>query len=165
MNTIFFTSPFPAGTKYDDGFGWRVHPITKLQQFHNGLDVDADRNTPLKNPWKGIVENTGYDDINGNFVVILHHNGYRSGYAHLQKSLVKKGDHLRRGEVFAFSGSSGRATGPHVHLTLTDPHGNKIDPAPVFFASRNKLVYLVILILVFLVIAVITIMNRKLLFA
>jgi murein DD-endopeptidase MepM/ murein hydrolase activator NlpD len=66
---------------------------------------------------------------------IKHSNGFQTGYAHLSKVLVKKGEKVKRGSVIALSGNTGRSTGPHVHLTLRNSSGALIDPAKVIYSG------------------------------
>jgi murein DD-endopeptidase len=82
----------------------------------------------------GIVELLNSGGPGGNEVIIKHSNGYKTGYAHLTRALVKKGDHIKQGHVIALSGNTGKSTGAHLHFTLTDPSGAKVDPQKTIYS-------------------------------
>lgn len=99
------------------GFGKRTHPITgELNKFHSGIDLDA--NTDMVYCiLHGNVNETGYNNIIGNFVRIVHGN-YTSIYGHLAVILVKSGDLVVPGSFIGVSGSTGRVTGEHLHFSV-----------------------------------------------
>ena len=68
----------------------------------------------------------------GNQMLVDHPGGYRTGYAHLSKFVAAKGQSVRQGDIIALTGNTGIGTGPHLHFTLTDPQGNKVDPQSIF---------------------------------
>lgn len=118
----------PVKGKITSGFGWRTDPVLGGREFHNGVDIVC-KFSPVYDVADGKVISVYEDnELGGLQIRIKHNNGYSSGYAHLSKSLVKKGDKVERGSVIAISGNSGKSTGPHLHFTLTDPDGNKVDP-------------------------------------
>lgn len=129
----------PVVAKITSNFGYRTDPKTgKPNVFHNGIDLAVALNTPIKSPMAGIVERV--DDlasggIGGNQIVIKHDNSYKTSYSHLTKALVKKGDKVKQGDVIALSGNTGKSTGPHLHLTLTDPSGAKVDPQKMIYSG------------------------------
>lgn len=125
----------PVITKISSPFGYRTNPVTKKSQFHNGIDLPVPIGTKVKSPMDGTIENVYSNKEGGNQVVILHANGYRTGYAHLSQALVKKGDKVKKGDTVALSGNSGISTGPHVHLTLKDASGNWMDPAKEIYSQ------------------------------
>ncbi len=100
------------------GFGYRKDPITGERRFHEGCDIVAPRGTPVIAPADGIVSFAGWRDGMGRLVEIEHGYGYSTGYAHNSKLLVRKGDIVKRGDVMAHVGSSGRSTGPHLHYEV-----------------------------------------------
>lgn len=101
---------------------------------HNGIDLHADLNTPIISPANGIVEKVYYADLGGNQLIIRHDNGYRTGYAHLTRSLVNEGDRVTQGQQIALSGNSGSATtGAHLHFVLTDSNGTAINPVGIIY--------------------------------
>ena len=123
----------PVLAKISSPFDTRIHPITKKEIFHNGIDLPVPVGTNIKSPMNGIVESIYFNDAGGNQVIVKHDNGYKTGYSHLFKALVKKGDKAKRGDLIALSGNTGKSTGPHLHFTLTNPLGAKVDPAKVIF--------------------------------
>jgi murein DD-endopeptidase MepM/ murein hydrolase activator NlpD len=103
-----------------DQFGYRKHPILKKRKFHRGLDFRAMIKTPVLATADGIIKyvqnkNTGGF---GRVIVVSHNYGFETIYAHLRKSNVKIGDVVKKGEMIALSGNSGRSTGPHLHYEV-----------------------------------------------
>ncbi len=99
-------------------FGWRSDPINGERAYHRGLDIRGRRGADVKATAAGTVIRQRYDKGDGHFVLLDHGNGFRTKFAHLQKSLVKKGDQVTRGQVIGLVGNSGRSTGPHVHYEI-----------------------------------------------
>ncbi len=86
---------------------------------HNGVDLRAAVGTPITAPRDGVVADIGYDDAGGNYLVAMLANGKRLGLAHLRDMpALDVGDVFARGALLAFTGESGNARGPHLHLTL-----------------------------------------------
>ena len=94
---------------------------------HQGLDIAANTGTPMIAPAAGTVVVTGNFFFNGNTVMIDHGSGLVTMYCHLHEVHVGEGDSLVRGETFGSVGATGRATGPHLHWTVS-MHGAKVDP-------------------------------------
>jgi len=106
---------------YSGKFGWRIHPILKRKEFHRGLDLRAKLMTPVRAPADGVVEYAGYHKSSGfgNLVIIEHNYGFRTTYAHLSKKFpVKSGTFVKKGDIIAYTGSSGLSTGPHLHYEV-----------------------------------------------
>ena len=116
----------PVGGGIASAFGWRVNP---WPEFHGGLDLEADYGTPVHAAADGTVVSTVWEGGFGNKVDLDHGNGYHSWYAHLSRFAVHAGERVRRGEVIAFVGATGDATGPHLHYQLMRA-GVPIDPQP-----------------------------------
>jgi len=95
---------------------------------HAGLDFAAPRGTPIHAVGAGVVTYAGRRGAYGNMVEITHGNGYKTRYAHAHELMVKKGDLVRKGEQIATVGSTGRSTGPHLHLEVYR-NDRAIDPA------------------------------------
>ncbi|UCD56904.1 MAG: M23 family metallopeptidase [Candidatus Hydrogenedentota bacterium] len=100
------------------GFGYRKDPISGQRRFHEGSDIVAPRGTPVMAPAEGIVTFAGWREGLGRTIVIEHGYGYTTIYGHNGKLFVKKGDLVKRGDVIANVGSSGRSTGPHLHYEI-----------------------------------------------
>jgi murein DD-endopeptidase MepM/ murein hydrolase activator NlpD len=125
----------PVVAKITSKFGYRTDPKTgKPNEFHNGIDLAVSAGTAIKNPMNGTVEAVNSGGAGGNELIVRHSNGYKTGYAHLTKTMVKKGDKIQQGQIIALSGNTGKSTGPHLHFTLTDPSGAKVDPQKMIYA-------------------------------
>jgi murein DD-endopeptidase MepM/ murein hydrolase activator NlpD len=110
------------------GFGFRADPISGRAALHTGLDFPAEPGTPMAASAAGVVLDTAWHPEYGRLVEIDHGNGLLTRYAHCLKVHVKPGEMVRRGQVIAEVGSSGRSTGPHLHFeVLVD--GVPQDPA------------------------------------
>lgn len=126
----------PVVAKITSKFGYRTDPKTgKQNAFHNGIDLAVPVGTQIKSPMPGIVDAVTSGGDGGNQIILKHENGYKTGYAHLSKQLVKKGDKIKQGDVIGLSGNTGKSTGPHLHLTLTDPSGAKVDPQKMIYSG------------------------------
>jgi len=93
----------------------RLHPIYKTQRPHRGTDYAAPRGTPVYAAGDGRVVEAGYTRPNGRYVFIQHGEQFETHYLHLHKLKVKKGDRVKQGAVIGTVGSTGAATGPHLH--------------------------------------------------
>ncbi|NQU08008.1 MAG: M23 family metallopeptidase [Candidatus Abyssubacteria bacterium] len=100
------------------GFGYRKDPINGTRRFHDGCDIVAPRATPVIAPADGIVTFAGWRDGLGRMIKIEHGYGYATAYGHNNRLFVKKGDLVKRGDLIAHVGSSGRSTGPHLHYEV-----------------------------------------------
>jgi murein DD-endopeptidase MepM/ murein hydrolase activator NlpD len=99
----------------------RLHPILQRSRPHRGIDFAAPRGTPVYSVASGIVTYVGrHQSGYGNFVKVDHPGPYESGYAHLQEygEGIAEGAAVKRGQVIGFVGSTGLATGPHLHFEL-----------------------------------------------
>ncbi|MGB4010209.1 MAG: M23 family metallopeptidase, partial [Zwartia sp.] len=97
-------------------FGWRIQPILGKPDFHRAVDLAA-RNDPVYSIMDGIVCETGKHPILGNYVRIGHGN-IQSIYGHLSHSLVKTDQTILAGQPIGITGSTGRATGEHLHFSI-----------------------------------------------
>ena len=93
----------------------RLHPIYKTQRPHRGTDYAAPRGTPVYAAGDGRVVEAGYTRPNGNYVFIQHGEQFETHYLHLHRSKVKQGARVKQGDVIGTVGSTGAATGPHLH--------------------------------------------------
>lgn len=108
-------------------FGWRSHPVSGQDDFHTGVDIAAAQGTPILAALPGVVEQTGYSESYGNFVVLRHSDNLRTTYNHCSEILAKEGEQLARGDRIALVGSTGISTGPHLHFEV-EVKGLKADP-------------------------------------
>lgn len=116
-------------------FGRRSDPITGKRSTHHGVDIAAKRGTAIKAVAAGIVSFSGTRNGYGRIVELNHGNGYRTVYAHNQRNKVRVGERVDKGQTVATVGSSGRATGPHLHFEVRH-HGQPINPETYLRASR-----------------------------
>ena len=120
-------SIWPVKGWVTSGFGPRVSPFTEKPAWHDGLDIGAAANAPVQAPAQGRVTTVGFDPKLGILVKVDHGFGIETLYGHLAKALVKEGQRVRRGEVVGLVGSSGLATGPHLHY-MVKVNGQALDP-------------------------------------
>lgn len=128
---LFLASPsgWPASGKISSTFGMREHPRFGGRKMHTGIDITMPTGTPLHATADGIVSFAARSGGNGNIVVIEHGHGLTTVYAHNSRNNVKPGQAVKRGDVIAFSGSTGISTGPHLHYEVWR-NGQSINPAP-----------------------------------
>jgi len=93
----------------------RMHPVLKRIRPHNGIDYHAPRGTPVYAAGEGTVIRSDYSWANGHHVFIKHANSIQTKYLHFTKRTVKKGQRVRQGQTIGYVGSTGLATGPHLH--------------------------------------------------
>jgi murein DD-endopeptidase MepM/ murein hydrolase activator NlpD len=120
-------SIWPTRGWLTDTFGRRRDPFTGDAEFHTGLDISADKGEPVYATANGTVESAERSGSYGNMVVIGHGFGITTRYAHLDSFRVRTGDAVRRGEVVGFAGSTGRATGDHLHYEVL-VYGRQLNP-------------------------------------
>jgi len=108
----------------------RVHPLFKTSRPHRGIDYAAPTGTPVYAAGDGRVVQSGFSDSNGNFVVIQHNGTYSTKYLHLSKRSVKAGDRVKQHQVIGAVGSTGWATGPHLHYEFL-VNGTHTNPATI----------------------------------
>ena len=99
-------------------FGWRIDPFNGMLAMHEGVDFVVDTGTPIFAAAGGVVSYSGPHPQYGFLVEIDHGNDFTTRYAHCSRLLVKEGEVVQRGSKIAESGSTGRATGPHVHFEV-----------------------------------------------
>lgn len=116
INGDLFLWPVPGAIT--SPYGFRVSPFTGVRQFHSGLDIGSRMGTPIRAAMSGRVSSVGWDDSFGNYVVVSHHSGYRTLYAHMSVVRVKAGAYVGTGERIGDVGSTGLSTGPHLHFTV-----------------------------------------------
>lgn len=119
-------------------FGQRRNPFgKKMSEHHNGLDLSAKAGTPIYAMLPGEVVHIGYDSRSGNYIKLRHGN-FTVSYCHLiRKPNIPIGSKLLPGQPVAHVGSTGRSTGPHLHITLKR-NGRVIDPAILLSLSKDR---------------------------
>ncbi|MDY0306238.1 MAG: M23 family metallopeptidase [Desulfovibrio aminophilus] len=111
-------SVWPTDGWVTSSFGNRKSPFTGQEEFHRGLDISAARGTPVYAPASGRVVAADKDGSNGLTMVLAHSPSLTTRYAHLQRFAVKAGDVVKRGDLIAYVGDTGRSTGPHLHYEV-----------------------------------------------
>ncbi|HEU4987273.1 MAG TPA: M23 family metallopeptidase [Rhizobiaceae bacterium] len=131
--------PVPNGI-FKSGFGGRRHPILGYTRMHTGVDWAAPRGTPIIASGNGVVEKAGWTGGYGRQTIIRHANGYETSYNHQSAiaSGIKPGVRVRQGQVIGYVGSTGLATGPHLHYELI-VNGRKVDPMRVRLPDSRTL--------------------------
>jgi len=110
-----------------DGFGGRQDPFTGEPGTHNAIDISSAVGQPVHAPADGIVVKADWANGYGNVVYISHGNGYSTRYGHLSGFAVQPGQHVKRGDVIGYVGSTGRSTGPHLHYEVR-LNNNPVNP-------------------------------------
>lgn len=127
----------PCEGNYGDRFGIRFHPILKIKRMHNGVDMLSNIGTPVYAPGGGKVEFVGRKGGFGKTIIVNHGFGYKTLYGHLSKYKVKKGQRIKRGDLIALTGSSGKlSTGPHLHYEIKH-NGIALNPRNFIFDDVN----------------------------
>ncbi len=105
-------------------FTWPIHGAVSSKygrrwgSFHSGIDILGSSGTPIKTAASGKVIYSGIEPGYGKLVIVYHGGGFSTVYAHASKLLVKKGQRVKRGQLVARVGSTGRSTGPHLHFEI-----------------------------------------------
>lgn len=117
-----------ANTWVSSRYGYRKDPFTGKTAFHSGIDFVARQGSNVSTVAAGVVNWSGRHPEYGNMVEIKHGDGLVTRYAHNKTNLVKAGDVVKKGQVIALSGTTGRSTAPHVHFEVYK-NGRVVDPA------------------------------------
>jgi murein DD-endopeptidase MepM/ murein hydrolase activator NlpD len=108
-------------------FGYRTSPFTDRKEFHKGLDIASKQGAPIMATADGVVSFAGKKGLLGNTIVVDHGYGFVTRFGHAHKLLKKRGETVKRGEVIAYVGNTGRSTGPHVHYEV-QINGVQVNP-------------------------------------
>lgn len=120
-------SDLPVDGPISSKFGMRKHPVTGILKAHRGVDIAAPEGAPVQTTAGGVVSFAGISAGYGNLVVVDHGHGITSYYGHLSAIQASVGQSLRRGDVIGLVGSTGMATGPHLHWEIRRD-GTAVDP-------------------------------------
>lgn len=126
-----YVLPVPASSRISSGYGLRPDPFSGLRAMHRGIDFEAREGTPVRVVTDGLVARVAALPDYGNLVEITHRDGRATRYAHLKESFVRQGQVVRKGEIIAQVGSTGRSTGPHLHFEVLEL-GVQVYPLTVF---------------------------------
>jgi len=108
----------PLKAKLTSPFGWRRHPIFRTRKFHTGIDLAGPRRSPIRASDSGHVLFTGWYGGYGKVVIVSHGKNVSTLYAHLSSISVSKGDNVSKGDILGLEGTTGFATGPHLHFEV-----------------------------------------------
>lgn len=111
-----FGSPLPG--RITSSMGMRRHPVGGFRGKHTGIDLRAQEGTPVAAAAAGTVVETGEGEYIGRFVTLRHADSYTTIYGHCSKVMVNRGQPVKKGQVIARSGNTGRTTGPHLHFEI-----------------------------------------------
>ena len=134
--SAFLASPVPYSRK-TSGFGMREHPILHTQRAHKGVDYSAPAGTPVISVSDGVVLESGFQGGFGNTVIIKHNARQSTVYAHLSKINVRKGQSIKQGDLVGAVGSTGLATGPHLHFEFRI-NGQHVDPLTLALQGSSE---------------------------
>lgn len=143
QRSLFLAIPkgYPTEGYISSQYGFRYHPFFQSRDFHSGLDIANRPNTPIYATANGKVIFAGWQSGYGNIIVIDHGYNYRTAYAHLARCLVKAGTYVQRGQEIAKMGSTGSATGSHLHYEV-HYKGKTVNPTPYltdyFYAQSER---------------------------
>ena len=134
---LYLATPkgFPVPGKITSNYGKREDPFSGEVIFHSGVDISASPGTPIKAAADGMVSYSGWTKNNGYVVVLEHGCGFSTIYAHNKKNVAQRGEKIRRGDIIALVGSTGKSTGPHLHYEVWKD-GRSVNPLP--FLSRES---------------------------
>jgi murein DD-endopeptidase MepM/ murein hydrolase activator NlpD len=117
------------GFRLTSAYGMREHPVLGGERMHKGLDLAVAAGTPVLAPADGVVEKASWFSSYGNFIEIAHGGNMETRYGHLSGYNVVAGQHVHKGDVIGYVGSTGRSTGPHLHYEVR-VDGQAVDPTP-----------------------------------
>jgi murein DD-endopeptidase MepM/ murein hydrolase activator NlpD len=130
-------SVWPVHGWLSAGYGMRADPFTGGRDFHPGLDISAERGTPIRVTAAGRVELAAPSGDYGNLVVVNHGYGLVTRYGHLSRFAVWQGRDVKRGDVLGYVGATGRATGPHLHYEVL-ANGKLMNPLQLLTGKSPK---------------------------
>jgi murein DD-endopeptidase MepM/ murein hydrolase activator NlpD len=135
LRRAFLTSPLEF-SRISSGFKMRFHPILQKWRAHLGVDYAATTGTPVRSVGDGVVDFAGVQNGFGNVIMVKHRGDQTTVYAHLSRILVKRGQSVAQGQNIGAVGSTGWATGPHLHFEFR-VHGVHKDPLTIARQSES----------------------------
>ncbi|AWB09580.1 peptidase M23 family [Thermodesulfobium acidiphilum] len=118
---------WPVVGPITSGYGWRIHPIFKIPEFHTGIDIGVPYGTPILAAKSGVVTYSGWGTGYGNLVILNNGSGIETRYSHASRLAVYVGERVRQGQVIAYVGSTGWSTGPHLFFEIRI-NGKPVNP-------------------------------------
>ncbi|MBV0899258.1 MAG: M23 family metallopeptidase [Wolbachia endosymbiont of Fragariocoptes setiger] len=136
-----FVKPLNVNYRISSKFGNRKHPIHGHISFHKGIDYAVKSGTPIYAAANGTIDFIGNKGGYGKYIRINHLGGYSTCYAHISKfhESIKLGSYVKQGQIIAYVGSTGTATGPHLHYEVIHD-GKHIDPLMLEHKNKTKLI-------------------------
>ncbi|WP_059051245.1 M23 family metallopeptidase [Paenibacillus senegalimassiliensis] len=128
MMTILPTLWPTESVRVTSDYGKRRDPFTGRANMHAGMDIGGKVGDPVYAAADGKVVESGYTSARGNYITISHPSGLKTNYMHLSEILIKTGDTVKQGDTIGKLGSTGRSTGPHLHIEVVK-NGSTVDPA------------------------------------
>ncbi|HXX80999.1 MAG TPA: M23 family metallopeptidase [Thermodesulfovibrionales bacterium] len=134
---IYMATPrgWPTTGRITSPYGSRENPVHGGNDFHSGVDISVESGTPIRATADGVVSFAGRSGGSGNLVGLEHGFGFSTFYAHNSNVVVKIGQRVKRGDIVAYSGSTGSTTGPHCHYEIWKD-GRHVNPAK-FLEGRS----------------------------
>jgi len=127
LHSSGFAPPMRIKLVLTSNYGYRRHPVLKRRMFHHGIDFRARKRTRVYASKSGKIVRSGWRSGYGNYVLIKHAEGFETLYGHLYIIRVKNRQYVKKGQVIALSGNTGRSTGPHLHFEIRK-NGKSINP-------------------------------------
>jgi murein DD-endopeptidase MepM/ murein hydrolase activator NlpD len=127
-------APLAASTT-SSSYGMREHPVLGVMKAHKGIDLSAPVGTAVYATADGTVERADWFSSYGLYVAIEHGSDLETRYAHMSRLAVAAGQHVRKGEIIGYVGSTGRSTGPHLHYEVR-VGGQAVNPIPYMAETR-----------------------------
>lgn len=135
LHTLPTGTPIKGNYSLSSGYGLRIDPFTQAMARHEGTDFAAPVGTPIVASAGGVVSRAGWDSQYGNVVEINHAEGFKTRYAHASQIVVRTGQTVKRGDVIAKVGNTGRSSGPHLHYEVIKA-GAHLNPANMMVKIR-----------------------------
>ncbi len=127
-----------AGARISSGFGMRFHPVLHALRMHQGIDYAAGTGTPILAPADATVDTVAQQHGYGNVVLLRHNSKLTTLSAHMSRCQpgLRAGQQVKAGEVIGYVGTTGRSTGPHLHMEV-HINGQAVDPATTALPTRG----------------------------
>lgn len=131
QKNIYNATPagWPVTGRITSPYGPRENPVRGGEDFHSGIDISVEPGTAVRATADGVVNFAGWSGDSGKLVGLEHGFGYSTFYAHNKAIAVRVGQRVKRGEIIAYSGSTGSSTGPHCHYEIWKD-GRHVNPKP-----------------------------------
>lgn len=134
--TVSIPSRMPVeGIQLTSSYGMRTHPVLGGRRAHKGVDLAGPVGTPIHATADGVISMAQWFSSYGLYVALEHGGNIQTRYGHMSRLNVAAGQHVRKGDVIGFIGSTGRSTGPHLHYEVR-VNGDAVNPIPYMQADQ-----------------------------